>query len=89
MTETTNRPIAVIGAGPVGLATAAHLAQQKLPFVVLEKGSGPAPAMRDWGHVTIFSPWRYIHLEPNAGRAERPFELVVQSATGQVHRRMS
>ena len=28
-------PIAIIGAGPVGLAAAAHLTERKLPFVVL------------------------------------------------------
>jgi exodeoxyribonuclease V beta subunit len=33
-------PIAVIGAGPVGLAAAAHLAERALPFVVLEASAG-------------------------------------------------
>lgn len=54
-----NLPVAVIGAGPVGLAAAAHLAERNLPFVVFEAGDGPAAAMRRWGHVTFFSPWRY------------------------------
>jgi ribulose 1,5-bisphosphate synthetase/thiazole synthase len=41
LTDPIALPIAVIGAGPVGLAAAAHLAQRKLPFVVLERhGSG-------------------------------------------------
>lgn len=52
-------PVAVIGAGPVGLAAAAHLAEHDLPFVVLEAGGGPAHAMRQWQHVTFFSPWRF------------------------------
>jgi thioredoxin reductase len=52
-------PIAVIGAGPIGLAAAAHLATRNLPFVVLEAGSGPGAAVAEWGHVTIFSPWRF------------------------------
>src|SRR3954447_3385839 len=52
-------PIAVIGAGPVGLAAAAHLAERGLPFVVLEAGDTPAAAVREWGHVRLFSPWRY------------------------------
>ncbi|XVV13432.1 FAD-dependent oxidoreductase [Actinoplanes sp. CA-131856] len=52
-------PIAVIGAGPVGLAAAAHLAERSLPFVVLEAGDEPAAAMRQWGHIRLFSPWRY------------------------------
>lgn len=52
-------PVAVIGAGPVGLTAAAHLAERHLPFVVFEAGEGPADAMRQWGHVTFFSPWRF------------------------------
>jgi thioredoxin reductase len=52
-------PIAVIGAGPVGLAAAAHLAERGLPFIVLEAGDRPATAVREWGHVRLFSPWRY------------------------------
>src|SRR5882672_4413491 len=52
-------PVAVIGAGPVGLAAAAHLAERGLPFVLFEAGQGPAAAVRQWGHVTFFSPWRF------------------------------
>ena len=52
-------PVAVIGAGPVGLAAAAHLAEHGVPFVVFEAGEGPAAAVRQWGHVTFFSPWRF------------------------------
>src|SRR5690348_13884535 len=52
-------PVVVIGAGPVGLAAAAHLAERGIPFTVLESGDGPAAAVREWGHVRLFSPWRY------------------------------
>jgi cation diffusion facilitator CzcD-associated flavoprotein CzcO len=52
-------PVVVIGAGPVGLAAAAHLHERGLPFTVLEAGDGPAAAVRAWGHVRLFSPWRY------------------------------
>jgi hypothetical protein len=52
-------PVAVLGAGPVGLAAAAHLAERGVPFVVFEAGEGPAAAVRQWGHVTFFSPWRF------------------------------
>ncbi|MFI0466560.1 FAD-dependent oxidoreductase [Saccharopolyspora sp. 5N102] len=52
-------PVVVIGAGPVGLAAAAHLAQRGLRFVVLEAGSSPGVAVSEWGHVRLFSPWRY------------------------------
>ena len=53
-------PVAVIGAGPVGLAAAAHLAVREMPFVVFERGPTPATAVSEWGHVTFFSPWRYV-----------------------------
>ncbi|BCJ75215.1 flavoprotein [Catellatospora sp. IY07-71] len=52
-------PTVVIGAGPVGLAAAAHLAERGLDFLVLEAGTGPASAMASWGHVRVFSPWRF------------------------------
>ena len=55
----TALPVAVIGAGPVGLAAAAHLAMRGLNFILFESGPGPGAAMREWGHVTFFSPWRY------------------------------
>src|SRR6476660_2942637 len=53
-------PVVVIGAGPVGLAAAAHLVRYQQPFVVLEAGSDPGTAVRQWGHVRTFSPWRYM-----------------------------
>ena len=53
-------PVAVIGAGPVGLAAAAHLARYHQSFVVLEAGAQPGAAIREWSHVRTFSPWRYM-----------------------------
>ena len=58
-TELEDLPVIVIGAGPVGLAAAAHLHERGIPFTVLEAGDGPAAAVRQWGHVRLFSPWRY------------------------------
>ncbi|WP_306209153.1 FAD-dependent oxidoreductase [Actinoplanes sp. RD1] len=52
-------PVVVIGAGPVGLAAAAQLTARGLSFVVLEAGEHPAAAVRQWGHVRLFSPWRF------------------------------
>ncbi len=59
MTTLDNLPIAVIGAGPVGLAAAAHLIQRGLPVKVYEAGATAAANVRDWGHVRLFSPWEY------------------------------
>lgn len=53
-------PVAVIGAGPVGLAAAAQLASRGQAFVLFESGQGPGSAVAEWGHVTFFSPWRYV-----------------------------
>jgi thioredoxin reductase len=53
-------PVAVIGAGPVGLAAAAHLARRGLPYVVLESGDSPGAAVRSWSHIRTFTPWRWI-----------------------------
>lgn len=58
-------PVAVIGAGPVGLAAAARLVQRGLPAVVLEAGPGPGTSVREWGHVRLFSPWE-LCLDPVA-----------------------
>ena len=58
--EHTTLPVAVIGAGPVGLAAAAHLAQRGEPFVVFEAGDSVGASVRDWGHVRLFSPWQYV-----------------------------
>jgi cation diffusion facilitator CzcD-associated flavoprotein CzcO len=51
--------VAVIGAGPVGLAAAAHLIGRGLPVKVYEAGPTVGASVRDWGHVRLFSPWEY------------------------------
>jgi thioredoxin reductase len=52
-------PVVVIGAGPVGLAAAAHLVARGETPLVLEAGAEVGASVRRWGHVRIFSPWRY------------------------------
>ena len=52
-------PVAVIGGGPVGLAAAAHLLSRGLPVKVYEAGPAVGSNLRDWGHVRVFTPWRY------------------------------
>ncbi len=53
-------PVAVIGAGPVGLAAAAHLLAQGESPVIFESGASVGTNILDWGHVRLFSPWRYV-----------------------------
>ena len=52
-------PVAIIGAGPIGLAAAAHLASRDEPFILLEAGPSAATSIREWAHVRLFTPWRY------------------------------
>ena len=52
-------PVAVLGAGPVGLAAAARLIERGLPFFILEAGSQVGAHLLDYGHVRLFSPWQY------------------------------
>ena len=54
-----SKNVAVIGAGPVGLAAAAHLLERGLTPVVLEAGPAAGHAVRQWKHVQLFSPWEY------------------------------
>lgn len=54
-----NLPVAVIGAGPVGLAAAAHLVGRGIPVKVYEAGPQVGANLLDWGHVRVFTPWRY------------------------------
>src|SRR5688572_16784639 len=53
-------PVAIIGGGPVGLAAAAHLLAKGEDPIVFEAGASAGAAMRFWGHVRLFSPWRYV-----------------------------
>jgi thioredoxin reductase len=53
-------PVAVIGAGPIGLAAAAHLLARGETPIVFEAGAQVGASIRDWGHVRLFSPWRYL-----------------------------
>ncbi|MCS5733397.1 FAD-dependent oxidoreductase [Herbiconiux daphne] len=53
-------PIAVIGAGPVGLAAAAHLLERGHEVVVFESGDRPGSAVAEWAHVRLFSPWESL-----------------------------
>ncbi|TVP56745.1 MAG: flavoprotein [Gemmatimonadales bacterium] len=58
--DSDSLPVAVVGSGPVGLTAAAHLHARGLPFMVLEAGPEPAWGIAGWGHVRLFSPWRFL-----------------------------
>ncbi|MFJ8629105.1 FAD-dependent oxidoreductase, partial [Kitasatospora sp. NPDC093550] len=46
MSEGSDLPVLVIGAGPIGLAAAAHLTERGLTPLVLEAGPAAASAVR-------------------------------------------
>ena len=52
-------PVVIIGAGPVGLAAAAHTVARGLTPLVFEAGSRIGEGVRRWGHVRMFSPWKF------------------------------
>ena len=54
-----SKRVAIIGAGPVGLAAAAHALERDLEPIVLEAGGAAGHAVRQWSHVRMFSPWSY------------------------------
>ena len=82
MDSTTNLPVAIIGAGPVGLAAAAHLLERGLEPLIFEAGTTAGAAIGDWRHIRLFSPWRFnldaaaVRLLESAGwEAPRPTAL--------------
>ncbi|MEM7481583.1 MAG: FAD-dependent oxidoreductase [Acidobacteriota bacterium] len=65
MSNHTHLPVAVIGAGPIGLATAANLVERGMKPLILEAGPRVAASMWDWGHVRLFTPWSYLVDPPS------------------------
>lgn len=59
MTLNAELPVAIIGAGPVGLAAAARLIERGIEPLVFERGKSVGSALLEWGHVRVFSPWKY------------------------------
>ena len=57
--ESSGHPVAILGAGPVGLAAAAHLLERGLTPLVFEAGERIAGHLESYRHVQLFSPWRY------------------------------
>ncbi|RYE45737.1 MAG: flavoprotein [Hyphomicrobiales bacterium] len=75
-------PVAVIGAGPVGLAAAAQLVSRGLTPIIFERGASVGASLLEWSHVRVFSPWEYnidsaakALLEAAGWEAPEPTEL--------------
>jgi len=57
--NSSSLPVAIIGAGPVGLAAAAHVMSRGGTPLVLEAGPAAGHSVRQWAHVRMFTPWRF------------------------------
>ncbi|MBL1101924.1 NAD(P)-binding domain-containing protein [Streptomyces coffeae] len=68
---TAELPVVVIGAGPTGLAAAAHLIDRGITPLVLEAGQAAGAAVRQWAHVRLFSPWGEV-TDPAAEKLLAP-----------------
>ncbi|WP_442819507.1 NAD(P)-binding domain-containing protein [Streptomyces sp. NBC_01230] len=68
---TTDLPTVVIGAGPIGLAAAAHLVARGIEPLVLEAGDSAGSAVREWSHVRLFSTWAEL-VDPAAEKLLAP-----------------
>ncbi|MEU3206043.1 NAD(P)-binding domain-containing protein [Streptomyces cyaneofuscatus] len=68
---TTELPVVVIGAGPAGLAAAAHLIDQGIEPLVLESGQSAGAAVREWAHMRLFSTWGEV-VDPAAEKLLAP-----------------
>lgn len=76
----SNLPVAIIGAGPVGLAAATHVLARGFTPLILEAGDDVAAHLQSYRHVRLFSPWRYnvdqeaVRLLQNSGWVMPPSE---------------
>ena len=50
-------PIIIIGAGPIGLAMAAHLTHHQQDYLVFEAGETVGTSLQQWSHIKMFSSW--------------------------------
>ncbi|WP_055603641.1 NAD(P)-binding domain-containing protein [Streptomyces aureus] len=71
VTATDQLPVVVVGAGPAGLAAAAHLVDRGLEPLVLEAGTQAGAAVREWSHVRLFSAWGEV-VDPVAEKLLAP-----------------
>jgi cation diffusion facilitator CzcD-associated flavoprotein CzcO len=66
-----DKKVAIIGAGPVGLAAAAYVLERGMTPIVLEAGPAAGHSIRQWQHVQLFSPWEY-NVDKAASRLLAP-----------------
>ena len=74
-------PVAIVGAGPIGLAAAANLVERGIDFVVYESGADAGASIRKWAHIRFFSPWRHL-VDPASRRLLETTGWTAPEATG-------
>lgn len=74
-------PVVVVGAGPAGLAAAAHLVERGVRPIVLEAGDRAGAAVSQWNHVRLFSRWSEL-VDPAAARLLEPTGWVKPDGDG-------
>lgn len=63
----SDRHIAILGAGPVGLEAAVAATEAGFSFTAYESTSAVAGNVRSWEHVTLFTPWS-MNVSPRVRR---------------------
>lgn len=71
MSGTSVPVVVVVGAGPVGLAAAAHLLERGIEPLVLEAGAAAGANVREWHNVRLFSRWAEV-VDPAAAKLLAP-----------------
>lgn len=74
-------PVAIIGAGPIGLAAAANLIERGIDFIVYESGADAGSSIQKWAHIRFFSPWRHL-VDPASRRLLEAAGWTAPEATG-------
>lgn len=70
-TSAPDLPVVVVGAGPIGLAAAAHLVEYGITPLVLEAGPHAGTAPLAWSNLRLFSTWNEI-VDPAAEKLLTP-----------------
>lgn len=78
--STPQLPVVIVGAGPTGLAAAAHLVERGIEPLVLEARDTAGSAVRGWSHVRLFSTWGEL-IDPAAEELLAPTGWTKPDAT--------
>jgi len=75
------QPVAILGAGPIGLDAALAAADRGWPFTVYEAAPTVGWAVREWGYVRMFTPWD-MNVSPRMRAHLEAAGMTVPSGSG-------